>query len=242
MAPEETSNHLRSQANRRETTAERVSAGQSSVPDALLRLGAMIAEAPHNLVARGDRGAMWNRHLAECDALASTLTPTGTWMDLGTGGGLPGLVLAWHHRDVSWTLVDATAKKVAAVTEFASLLGLTNVRALQGRAEQLAQLPEHRAHYDGVVARALAPLAVLAELARGFLPDGGLLVSMKGPAVHSELAGARQALRTLRLHLVHTEQLPVPGRASWVVTMRAEGPPPVGYPRPDGTPRRQPLS
>jgi 16S rRNA (guanine527-N7)-methyltransferase len=192
-------------------------------------------------VARGDHAELVHRHIVECDAVAARLMPAGRWMDLGTGGGLPGLVLAYRHHEVEWVLVDATAKKVAAVREFAEILELDNVTVVQGRAESLAQAPEHRGRYQGVVARAVAQLPVLLELSRGFLAPEGRLVAMKGPNWEAEMERAEVALRVLRYRDVHSEDLGVPDRSSWLVTMRADGPPPPGYPRRDGIPKQQPL-
>lgn len=233
--------HTDPSEKRGKSANERVSAGQQAVPDALQRLATMIAEAPHNLVARSDRTDMVQRHILECDALASRLRPAGRWMDLGTGGGLPGLVLAYRHPAVEWVLVDATAKKVEAVREFAAALDLRNVSAVQGRAESLAHEVAHRGAYQGVVCRALAQLPVLVELARGFLSDGSVLVAMKGPNWAAELRRAQAAIRILRFGDVHTERLPLADRSSWLVTMRADGPPPAAFPRRDGVPKQQPL-
>lgn len=241
MAESGASNHPHHSGNRPQSANDSVCAGQSAVPATLLRLAELVAGSPHNLVARGDRVAMVERHIVECDAAAARISPRGRWMDLGTGGGLPGLVLAFRHPDVEWVLVDATAKKVAAVRAFATALELPNVTAVQGRAESLAHEAAHRGRYDGVVARALAQLPVLTELARGFLAPDGLLVAMKGPRWEAELQRAHRALRILKLRDVHSEVLPLHDRSSWLVTMRADGPPPRGYPRGDGIPKSHPL-
>lgn len=241
MAPEGTSNDPGSNPNARESGDKRVSAGQGHVPASLKRLAQLISTSPHNLVSRSERDEVLRRHVLECDALASLLTPAGRWMDLGTGGGLPGLVLAFRHPDVRWTLLDATAKKVAAVVAFAQDLNLTNVDAVAGRAEWLAHESAYRGEFAGVVTRAVAPLAVLTELCRGFLRPDGLLVALKGPAWQEELQAAAGALRVLRLSVVSTERLPVSVRDSWVVTMRAHGTPPAGFPRRDGLPKADPL-
>ena len=194
------------------------------------------------MVARGDRATMVQRHILECDAVASCLSPAGRWMDLGTGGGLPGLVLAYRHPAVEWVLVDATAKKVDAVRNFAAELGLVNVTAVHARAESLGHAAGHRGAYNGVVCRAVASLPVLLELTRGFLGPGAVMAAMKGPNWKAELDRAAAAMRLLRYRDVHSEELPSPDRASWLVTMRADGPPPRGYPRRDGIPKQQPLA
>lgn len=226
---------------RRENASERVSAGHSGVPAALVRLAELIAASPHNLVSARERSTVLERHVLESAAVADVLSPSGRWMDLGTGAGLPGLVLAWRHPQVGWTLVDATAKKVAAVRAFAAELELPNVDALQARAETLAWDVDHRAAYDGVVARAVAPLPTLVELARGFLRPNGTLVAIKGPGWREELQIAESALRSLRFSHVHSTRVESDARETWLVTMRAEGRPPAGYPRREGLPKSDPL-
>lgn len=162
-------------------------------------------------------------------------------MDLGTGGGLPGLVLAWRFPAVAWTLVDATAKKAEAVRQFAEALGLSNVNVVQARAEPLAWDADHRGRYHGVVARAVAPLQTLTELARGFLAPGGHLVAIKGPAWERELRDAHAALESLRYRNVHSDLMAGEERETWVVTMQAHGRPPPEFPRRDGIPKQNPL-
>lgn len=241
MSPFATSNHPDPAANGRDKGNERISAGQSAVFDPLQRLAQLIADSPHNLVSAGERPQVFERHILECVALADAVVPKGRWMDLGTGGGLPGLVLAIRHPAVAWTLVDATAKKVDAVRAFAAELGLTNVEAVQARAESLAHEPSHRGAFDGVVTRALAALPTLVELCRGFVGPNGRILAVKGPNWRTELDAAAPALAVLRLHVVSTDRLDAPARDSWVVTMRADGAPPTGYPRRDGVPKADPI-
>ncbi len=214
MPPVPPPDHPSARGNPADSRAERVSAGQTALFPLLQRLAGLLADSPHNLVSNAERSQVLERHVLESASVADALVPTGRWMDLGTGGGLPGLVLAARHPDVAWTLVDATAKKIAAVRSFAAELGLTNVTPMQGRAETLARDPEHRGQYDGVVARAVAPLVTLTELARGFLAQDGLLVAIKGPAWQEELDAAARALTLLRLEHVHSVPVDSEGRAS----------------------------
>lgn len=207
------------------------------------RLADLIASAPHNLVSRRERATVRDVHVPECLAVGQLLDPApgDRWMDLGTGGGLPGLVLAVAWPEVEWTLIDATAKKVELVRGFARTLGLHNVRALAGRAEVLARREALRGCYDGVVSRALARLVVAAELSRGFVRPGATVAAVKGPRWREELDQARPVLADLRLRYVSTTPLPTAARATCLVTMRADGPPPAAFPRRDGVPRSQPL-
>lgn len=208
----------------------------------LQRLAQLIADSPHNLVSRGDRARLASEHIPEAVALEPLLEATAgsRWLDLGTGGGLPGLALAIVRPDVTWVLLDATRKKIKAVEEFAAALNLPNVQVLHARAESAART-ELRARFDGVVSRAVAPLPVLAELARGFLAPSGRLVAVKGPAWEEELTAAHTALRLLQLDLIDSLRVASAVRPTWVVRMEASGPPPSFYPRKVGVPRSSPL-
>lgn len=217
--------------------------GDRAAEDArFVRLGQAIATSPHNLVGRRDRATVTDVHIPECRAIGETLSPAaGTrWMDLGTGGGLPGLVLAVAHPRVEWTLVEATAKKAAAVAAFAHDLDI-DVQVHAARAESLAHDPAHRGAYAGVVARAVAPMPTLVELARGFLAPGGMLHAVKGPRWTEEVERAEGATRSLRLRFAGADRVAAAERPTWIVRYEAIGGPPRGFPRRDGVPKADPL-
>lgn len=204
------------------------------------RLAELIASSPHGLVAAGERDELMTRHVPEARALARWLgQPTGRWMDLGTGGGLPGLVLADEGPGAEWVLVDARRKKAAEVERFAEVLGV-RCRVVAGRAEELAWQPEWRGVFAGVVARAVAPLSVLMELARGFLMPGGRLVAVKGRRAWEEVEAAEGALEPLGLSMGRVE--PLDAGETMVVEVYAVGAPPQGVPRRAGVPERRPWS
>ncbi len=211
--------------------------------DALDRLAQLIADSPHNLVSRNERERVRTVHVEEARRVGRALAPEpgARWLDLGTGGGLPGLVLAVCYPDTRWALLDSTAKKVEAVRAFATALGLNNVEPLWGRAEELAWDSEHRGRYDGVISRAVASMPTLLELGRGFLRDGGLMAAIKGPRVEEELKNAHSARLSLSLGPFHRQDVSGEERPSVLVTMLAQGPPPRRYPRRTGIPATTPL-
>jgi 16S rRNA (guanine527-N7)-methyltransferase len=214
-------------------TADDKAAVPTPVADRWLdRLASLIADAPVNLVSRGDRANVRSLHVDECVAVAHRIRPThgSTWMDLGTGGGLPGLVLAASFPAVHWTLLDARAKKVVLVRRFAKELGLENVTTLRGRAEDLASDAAHLGHYAGVVSRAVGPLAATVALCRGFVEDGEI-VAIRGPRAHAEAESLVQWCEDLGVTLTTVEPISGTMRPTWLVRLRGRGSAPARFPR-----------
>lgn len=207
------------------------------------RLAALIAGAPLNLVSRRDRLRVRETHVEESLRVGEVLAPDAgsRWLDLGTGGGLPGLVLAVRFPAVSWVLLDSMRKKVEAVAAFAHELELPNVMVVRGRAEEAAREEDHREAYDGVVSRAVASLPTVLELSRGFLRSGGVIAAVRGPDADAEVASARRAVHVLRLRDVHSQAIDHAVRPTVLVTMRADGRPPRPYPREVGVPAAAPI-
>lgn len=194
-------------------------------------LSDLIAAAPVNLVSRRDRPRVRQVHVDEAIAVARSLRlgAGSRWMDLGTGGGLPGLVLGAAFPSVSWTLLDARGKKVTQVERFAETLGLENVQALHARAEDLSATV-HVGGYDGVVSRAAGSLAQTAILARPFVTDGEI-VAIRGPQAADDVAAARKICGDLGLLVEAVEQISGTIRPTWLVRLRGPGPVPTNFPR-----------
>ena len=209
----------------------------------LERYAALLAASPHNLISPADRDRVWERHVGEAARVVERLGPIegGRWVDVGTGGGLPGLVLAVLRPEVEVVLLDATRKKIDAVAGFIDTLGIANATALVGRAEEVARQPDHRGTYDGGIARAVGAVTVSVELVRGFVAPGGELAIVRGgdgpgcvPILHRHAA-------SLGVTDIHADGVPDAARATWLVRMRAEGAVPRWLPRPNGIPRSRPL-
>ncbi len=160
----------------------------------------LLAEnARMNLTAARDSAALWNRHIADSLRLLQCpeVESTHTLLDLGSGGGLPGIPLAIARPQLEVVLLEATRKKVRALQSFIDTLGLRNTSCRWGRAEELAHDPAWRQRFDLVTARAVAPLRQLVELGAPLCRPGGYLAAYKGPNVDQELSEARHALETL---------------------------------------------
>jgi len=127
-----------------------------------------------NLISRRDQENVWFAHMLHSVSpwflvdLAAGLRV----LDLGTGGGLPGIPLAILRPDIKLTLLDSIRKKVDAVRQMASELRLANVDSVVGRAEEIGREARHLHSYDVVLARAVARLSDLTKWSRPFLKDG----------------------------------------------------------------------
>jgi 16S rRNA (guanine527-N7)-methyltransferase len=164
-------------------------------------------------------------------------------LDLGAGAGLPGLPLKIAVPDLGLTLLEATARKAAFLRQVVSELALERVDVLPGRAEEVARQAEQRQAYDLVVARAVAPLPALLELALPFLRIGGVLATPKGSGAPQEVTRSERALGLLGGELLSAAPMAIPGaiHQPWLVLVRKVSVTPEAYPRRPGVPAKRPL-
>jgi 16S rRNA (guanine527-N7)-methyltransferase len=145
------------------------------------------------LLGPGETARLWDRHLLNCAVVAELVPSPCSLIDLGSGAGLPGIVLAMLLPDVTVTLLEPIARRVTFLQECVEILGMANAEVRRGRAEDLAgQLAA-----DVVTARAVAPMDKLAGLAVGLLKPGGLVLAIKGSGAAEEVSRARPVLRRL---------------------------------------------
>ena len=142
------------------------------------------------LIGPREGPVLWTRHLMNCAALIPFLPEHGTVLDVGSGAGLPGIVLALARPDLSVTLLEPMARRCAFLTEVVNELGLASVRVERGRAEEVAG----RLSADTVVARAVAPLGRLVPLAIPLVDrtgsGTGSVLALKGADAAAEVADA----------------------------------------------------
>jgi 16S rRNA (guanine527-N7)-methyltransferase len=146
----------------------------------------------HGLLGPREVPRIWDRHLLNCAVVAELVEQRrGTLLDLGSGAGLPGLVLAMVLPDTAVTLLEPMERRCRFLTECVTELGLANVSVLRGRAEDVTL------RTDVVTARAVAPLPRLAELAVSVVRPGGMVLAIKGRAAAEELKAAGPVLRRI---------------------------------------------
>lgn len=169
----------------------------------LERFAQLVADSPHNLVSRAAREELLTRHVPECVSLASLLPAGGgRLLDVGSGGGFPGMVLAIVRPEYEVHLLDATRKKTAFLEQAADELGVKST-IHTGRAEDLASSELARS-FDVVTARAVAPIARLLPWTLPFLVEQGVLYAVKGERWRDELDAARDDLARWRGQVVAT--------------------------------------
>eukprot|EP00850_Spirogloea_muscicola_P022769 SM000311S11915 [mRNA] locus=s311:19214:21296:+ [translate_table: standard] len=215
-----------------------------------------------NLTAVSGREAILDRHVADSLALLAVVEGTVAQVDggepaaaaaaaagplkvvdVGTGAGLPGLVLAIARPDWEVLLLDSQQKRCVFLDHVVERAGLTNVRVRWGRAEDLGRNPELRDAHDVAVARAVASLSVLAELCLPFVKPGGFLVAAKAANPKEEVEAGTNAVHLLKAHVLSIKKLTLPGGSveRTAVICQKDEPTPAKYPRRAGIPNKKPL-
>jgi 16S rRNA (guanine527-N7)-methyltransferase len=181
------------------------SAGANVAAEAATMFGAALPQAERyaalltgigaerGVVGPGEAARIWDRHILNCGVIARLIPATCSLVDLGSGAGLPGIVLAILRPASQVTLLEPMARRASFLQECVGALGLANVEVLRGRAEEFAG----KLAADVVTSRAVAPLEKLAVLSAGLARPGGRVLAIKGSSAAAELARARPVLGRL---------------------------------------------
>lgn len=143
------------------------------------------------LIGPREAPRLWDRHLLNCAVLGEWVPPDATVCDIGSGAGLPGLVLAIARPDLTITLVEPLLRRTTFLEEVVDELHLDRVRVVRGRAEALHGVET----FDVVTSRAVAPLGRLLGWSMPLVAPTGALLAMKGSSVHEEVEAAAADLR-----------------------------------------------
>lgn len=171
--------------------------------------------------------------------------PLAPWnvIDIGTGGGFPGIPVAIAFPDWYITLLDATRKKIDCLSELVRTVNLLHTQLLLGRAESVGQEPLHRAQYDLALIRAVGGVALCAEYALPLLKLDGMAIFYRGQWTTEEEGTLVQVLQLLggQLEEVTTTTTPLTNGQRHCLYIRKSQPTPLTYPRPVGIPGKKPL-
>jgi 16S rRNA (guanine527-N7)-methyltransferase len=182
----------------------------------LARYGDLLLEwnKKINLISRKDEANIWTAHLlhAVSPLIFLNVSPNAMILDLGTGGGLPGIPLSILRPDLNITLLDSTKKKIDAVSDMVQRLGLANVHTMWGRAEEVALKSEYYHKMDLVIARAVAPLRDLVKWSLPFFGEGlennsdtlpmPALVTLKGGDLENEVLEIQNHKRIKNIRII----------------------------------------
>lgn len=199
------------------------------------------------LTALSEPEAIQRRHFLEPLTLLLALEEMGpladTAIDIGSGAGFPGLPIKIMRPGLTLTLLEAHGRRATFLQRLVQRLRLNDVTVINSRAEQIAREPDHREAYELALARAVAPLPVLIELALPLLRIGGLLAAPKGSGARREAQEAAAALRACGGLLESLRPLDVPGAktAPTLVVIRKTSSTPERFPRRPGIPAKRPL-
>ena len=175
--------------------------------------------------------------------LAIQAEPPGNLVDVGTGAGFPGIPLKIIHPEIHLSLVEATGKKAGFLLHLVQFLRLEDVHVATNRAEEFGQVAAHREAFDWAVARAVAPMAVLAEYLLPVVKIGGHALAQKGKDAVAEVEASKVAIKKLGGELQELKKVDVPGldEERYLVVIKKVSPTPETYPRRPGLPGKRPL-
>lgn len=193
----------------------------------------------------------WSRLLLDhiLDSLSCLLhTPvlgSGRLVDVGSGGGLPGIPIKIVRPSAELTLLEATGKKAKFLRQVSEDLGLKNTEVVNERAEIVGREPGYREKYDVATARALAPLPTISEYCLPLVKKGGCLLAMKARPDSAEIEAGRKAASLLGgevSEVVEVDFLPeLPAKQRCLVIVNKVSETPREYPRRTGIPKKSPL-
>ena len=152
-----------------------------------------------NLTNITDRDEFIEKHYIDSIVVAQfeEMLEAKTIIDVGTGGGFPGVPLAILFPEKQFVLLDSLNKRLKIINQLTKKIGIDNVITVHGRAEELAQKKEYREQFDLCISRAVANLTSLSELCIPFVKNNGSFIPYKGPSLHEELENAQKAINIL---------------------------------------------
>jgi 16S rRNA (guanine527-N7)-methyltransferase len=219
---------------------------QQQVQLQFLYTAVVTANRHLNLTRITEPEEFWEKHLWDSiRGIGDLITTTQTLqtIDIGTGAGFPGLPLAIARSDWHFTLVDSTAKKVGFIQSIAPELGLTNIRAVVSRIEELGQQSEHRHHYDLALVRAVASANICAEYALPLVKIGGIAILYRGNWTEEEGESLELAVAKLGGEISKIDRFTTPSSNSirhCICIQKIANTHPY-YPRAVGIPTQKPI-
>ncbi|MFU0824532.1 MAG: 16S rRNA (guanine(527)-N(7))-methyltransferase RsmG [Clostridium sp.] len=198
-----------------------------------------------NLTAITEDEEIIKKHFIDCMKIFKfkPLKEAEKIIDIGTGGGFPGIPIKIMRPDIEIVLLDSLKKRINVLNDILKNIGIDDVSTVHGRAEDYAQTSEYREKFDAVVSRAVANLAALSEFCLPYVKVGGYFIAMKGPAVEDEVINAKRAIGILggKLEDIIEVEIEDSDLNHNLVVIKKIKNTPKQYPRKAGTAAKKPL-
>lgn len=183
------------------------------------------------------------KHFLDSLMICKMQDPKGRLIDVGTGAGFPGIPLKIMYPDLNVVLLDSLNKRIQFLNEVIQKLGLKNIEAIHGRAEDNAKQKIYREQFDLCVSRAVANLSSLAEYCIPFVKIGGCFISYKSGKIQEELESGKKAINLFGGKLEQVKEFKLPGTdiSRCLLQIRKINATPHKYPRKAGVPIKDPI-
>ena len=195
-----------------------------------------------NVTAITDEKLFIVKHFIDSLLINHYLQGKESIIDIGTGGGFPGIPLKILNKEKKFTLIDSVNKKLNVIRDLSEKIGLENLEIIHTRAEDLASKKEYREMFDVATTRAVSNLSTILEYMLPFIKVGGIAICMKGPNYNEELEEARKAIEILggKFEKIETFNLEGEMERNILVIKKVKNTP-NKFPRGQGKPLREPI-
>ncbi len=195
-----------------------------------------------NLTAIKEEKEFIVKHFVDSLSISEIVGDNKRIIDVGTGGGFPGIPLKLLNENLNVSLVDSVNKKIMVLNDIINKMKLENIEAIHTRAEDLAQNKEYREGFDIAVSRAVSNMNTLVEYLLPFVKIGGYVVCMKGPGYEEELNSSKKAIEILGGKIEDIKELKVSDELDRnIIIIKKIKNTNNKYPRGQGKPLREPL-
>lgn len=196
-----------------------------------------------NLTAIKDEKEFIYKHFIDSLTILEYIPQNSKLIDVGTGGGFPGIPLVLSNNNINITLMDSLNKRIKFLNKVIAELQLENIDAIHSRAEDLAKLNEFREKYDIATSRAVASLNVLVEYLLPFVKVGGCCICMKGSNIQDEIKDSKKAIEILggKVEQIVEKIIPNTDIKRNIIIIKKIKSTPNKYPRKAGTPAKEPI-